>query len=555
MVHASAVPYLEPLSGDPDQLEQAGTHYLSVADQIREVGRGLADLTNRTESFGRAADALHERTLDVSGAVENVIPRYETTANAIKVYAVALADAQAEAQAALTVVDDERNQLWSLYTRQDQAEQDVYLAAASGASDTSMDDAHHELRRAGALVRDREEALDVALRRFRDAEDAKDEAARRAADAIRPVLDQLDDSFGDKVGAFFAPVGDFLAMVDQWLADVLEQVLQWLSDVVVVVLALALVVCAFVVYSIPALLGWVTWDQVLDAGIGATMILLKGLAPILVPALWAEVTSETPEMRFTQVEVRTPTIDPYTEAFTDAHKVDELGDVDKTVVQIIRVGTGPDGLPIWRVIPPSTQDWELGSDTGAANDLGSNLTLMLTPGEKAAYERMVLQAMEKAGIGPEDHVMMVGFSQGGILAGKFAADPDLPYNIEAIVVAGAPIDAMDIPSDVSVVSYQHRGDPVHRLDGEAPKPPHDRWATIDTDPWDGPTAPSSSPFIDAGRHDAEKYASTANHLSDGSLRDGGYVSSTTQDTFETIRADQSMFFGDKEIYYTYEGSE
>ncbi|RXR25397.1 hypothetical protein EQW78_10135 [Oerskovia turbata] len=555
MVHASAVPYLEPLSGEPDQLEQAGTHYLSVADQIREVSRGLADLSNRTESFGRAADALHERTLDVSGAVEDVIPRYETTANAIKVYAVALADAQAEARTALTVVDDERNQLWSLYTRQDQAEQDVYLAAASGASDTSMDDAHHELRRAGALVRDHEEALDVALRRFRDAEDAKDAAALRAADAIRPVLDQLDDSFGDKVGAFFAPVGDFLAMVDQWLADVLEQVLQWLSDVVVIVLAIALVAFSFVVYSIPALLGWVTWDQVLDAGIGATMILLKGLAPILVPALWAEVASETPEMRFTGVTVESPSGDPYTQAFKDAEDVDLLGGADSTAVRIVRVGTGPDGLPVWRVIPPSTQDWELGSDTGAANDLGSNLTLMLAPDQQAAYERMVLQAMEKAGIGPQDHVMMVGFSQGGILAGKFAADPDLPYNIEAIVVAGAPIDAMDIPSGVSVVSYQHRGDPVHRLDGEAPPSPHDRWVTVETDTWDGPSAPSSSPFFDAGRHHAGKYSTTAEHLSDGSLHDGGYVSGSTQDAFEKIRADQSIFFGDSETYYTYEGSE
>ncbi|MBD7952090.1 hypothetical protein [Oerskovia rustica] len=555
MVHASAVPYLEPLSGEPGQLEQAGTRYLSVAEQIREVSRGLADLSNRTESFGRAADALHERTLDVSGAVEDVIPRYETTAHAIKVYAVALADAQAEARTALAVVDDERNQLWSLYTRQDQAEQDVYLAAASGASGNAMDDAHDEVRRAGALVRDREEALDVAVRRFQDAEDAKDEAARRAADAIRPVLDQLNDSFGDKVGAFFAPVGDFLAMVDQWLADVLEQVLQWLSDVVVIVLAFALVVLAFVVYSIPALLGWVTWDQVLDAGIGATMILLQGLAPILVPALWAEVASETPEMRFTGVTVESPTDDPYAQALKDAQDVDLLGGADSTVVRIVRVGTGPDGLPIWRVIPPSTQDWELGSDTGAANDLGSNLALMLTPDQQAAYERMVLQAMEKAGIGPEDHVMMVGFSQGGILAGKFAADPDLPYNIEAIVVAGAPVDAMDIPSGVSVVSYQHRGDPVHRLDGEAPTAPHDRWVTVETDTWDGPSAPSSSPFFDAGRHDAGEYSTTAQHLSDGSLHDGGYVSDSTQDAFEQIRADQSIFFGDSETYYTYEGSE
>ena len=33
------------------------------------------------------------------------------------------------------------------------------------------------------------------------------------------------------------------------------------------------------------------------------------------------------------------------------------------------------------------------------------------------------------------------------------------------------------------------------------------------------------------------------------------VSTVTQDAFEQIRADQSIFFGDSETYYTYEGSE
>ncbi|MEK8227075.1 hypothetical protein NKG05_14865 [Oerskovia sp. M15] len=158
---------------------------------------------------------------------------------------------------------------------------------------------------------------------------------------------------------------------------------------------------------------------------------------------------------------------------------------------------------------------------------------------------MVLQAMENAGIGPDDHVMMVGFSQGGILAGKLAADPDVPFNIEAIVVAGAPIDAMDIPSDVSVVALQHRG-PGPPAGRAGTAPPRDNWVTIETDTWDGPSAPPSSPFVDAGRHNSEKYAVTAQHLSDGSLHDGGYVSGTTQSAYQNVSEDQSMFFSDNE---------
>ncbi|MFJ2298677.1 hypothetical protein [Oerskovia paurometabola] len=555
MVHASAVHLMPPLTGEPDTLALAADRYLSVAEQIRAVSRGLADLADRSESFGRAADALDDRALDLADDIDATVPRYETTAHAMKEYAVVLRDSQAQADASLVVVEDARTQLWPLYTKRDEAESDLRDATASGAPAHVVDALYDALRGLTLQIQEHEGSLDIALHSFAEAEETKDLAARRAADAIQPVLDQLNDSFGDKVGAFFAPVGDFLAMIDTWIDSVLEQVLQWLSDLVIVVLALTVLVTAFVLYSLSVLFGVMTWDQVLDAGIGATMLFLKGLAPILVPVLQTEVGKPTPEMRLTGATAKSPTNDPYYRAFEDAATVDELGEADTTVVQIVRVGTGPDGLPIWRVIPPSTQDWELGSDTGAANDLGSNLTLMLAPDQKAAYERMVLQAMEKAGIGPEDHVMMVGFSQGGILAGKFAADPDLPYNIEAIVVAGAPIDAMGIPSDVSVVSLQHRGDPVHRLDGMAPPPPHDNWATVETDTWAGPTAPASSPFFDAGRHDAAKYSTTAEHLSNGSLHDGGYVSSATQSTFEAIRADQAMFFADTETYYTYEGSE
>ncbi len=81
------------------------------------------------------------------------------------------------------------------------------------------------------------------------------------------------------------------------------------------------------------------------------------------------------------------------------------------------------------------------NDTGATNDLDSNLALMLTPELQTQYERAVMQAMQDAGIDPGpngDPVMLVGFSQGGIMAGHLAANRSSAYNFEAVMACGSP---------------------------------------------------------------------------------------------------------------------
>ncbi|WP_454115311.1 hypothetical protein [Microbacterium lacticum] len=153
----------------------------------------------------------------------------------------------------------------------------------------------------------------------------------------------------------------------------------------------------------------------------------------------------------------------------DAGYVDSLGhhtadSADETVIKVTKV-VDADGVARWRVALPSTQEWlsRLNGDQGAVNDLDSNLALMLTPSLRSQYEGAVLAAMQQAGVGPNDPVMLVGFSQGGIMAGHLAVY-NSDDNWDAVVVAGAPIDSMPIPSTTTVVSVQHRGDPVPRLD-------------------------------------------------------------------------------------------
>jgi hypothetical protein len=141
--------------------------------------------------------------------------------------------------------------------------------------------------------------------------------------------------------------------------------------------------------------------------------------------------------------------------------LDRIGKDGQTVVSIERV-VGVDGVERWVITLPSTQDWNApgAADAGAVNDNGGNLTMLLTPELASQYERAVLVAMEKAGITSDDPIMFVGFSQGGILAGLMAQKHSDEYNVQAVLVAGAPIEAFRIPGDVSVLAVEHVTDLV-----------------------------------------------------------------------------------------------
>ncbi len=144
-----------------------------------------------------------------------------------------------------------------------------------------------------------------------------------------------------------------------------------------------------------------------------------------------------------------------------------------STVQISTV-VGADGVTRYVVQVPGTQEW---SPTRGDNlsDLTSNLTLM--SGRQAELERQVLAAMEAAGIGPDDPVMLTGHSQGGIVCAALASDPTQPYTISAVVTGGSPIANFDIPADVSVLSLEHEQDAVPMLDGER-NPDDMNWVTV-----------------------------------------------------------------------------
>jgi hypothetical protein len=104
---------------------------------------------------------------------------------------------------------------------------------------------------------------------------------------------------------------------------------------------------------------------------------------------------------------------------------------------------------------------------------------------------------------------------------------------------------------------QHEGDPVHRLDGQAPAPPRDNWVTVRTDPY----VPEKQADRDVGlpvgadQHEASAYSDTAAALEAGDLGKNGYIDPATQEVFNRVRGNQAKFFGDNEIGYTYSGRE
>ena len=91
--------------------------------------------------------------------------------------------------------------------------------------------------------------------------------------------------------------------------------------------------------------------------------------------------------------------------------------------------------------------------------------------------RMVVEAMKKSGIKPNDNVVLVGHSQGGIVAAGIASDYSKQYNIKHVVTAGSPIANHAIPSKTWVTSIEMEDELVPTLDG-ASNPSRNNWVTI-----------------------------------------------------------------------------
>ncbi|GGB74932.1 hypothetical protein N798_10095 [Knoellia flava TL1] len=164
-----------------------------------------------------------------------------------------------------------------------------------------------------------------------------------------------------------------------------------------------------------------------------------------------------------------------------------------------------DGTTTWVVQVPGTHGgWAEGDPVPM--DWPANVALMLhaTSASKVAAER-ALSLAQADRASPRDRVVLVGHSQGGIVAAALASDPAFArrHRVTHVVTAGSPIDDFPVPVTTQVLSLQHRTDPVHALD-LSPPPDRRSWTTVEA------SAPiPAGAHLTAGAHALSAYRSTA----------------------------------------------
>ena len=125
------------------------------------------------------------------------------------------------------------------------------------------------------------------------------------------------------------------------------------------------------------------------------------------------------------------------------------------------------------VYVPGTQTFGFGEGTNPL-DMASNIQAMSGAGQ-AASEKAVLLAIGQAGIHSADEVILVGHSQGGMVAGNIAAYPS-GFIAAGLVAFGAPL-AQIKNLKAPVMAIEHVNDPVPNLSGKA-NPLKRNWVSV-----------------------------------------------------------------------------
>jgi hypothetical protein len=109
-------------------------------------------------------------------------------------------------------------------------------------------------------------------------------------------------------------------------------------------------------------------------------------------------------------------------------------------------------------------------------------------GQRTAYEAGVLTALRRAGVRPTDPVMLVGHSEGGMVAVGAARDAvrSHEFDVTHVITAGAPIGRTvgGVPRSVQILALENRRDVVPQLDGRA-NPDRSNVTTVVGDRGDG----------------------------------------------------------------------
>ena len=132
----------------------------------------------------------------------------------------------------------------------------------------------------------------------------------------------------------------------------------------------------------------------------------------------------------------------------------------------MRILTPTEGRRRVIVDVPGTKDWSPAPHNRDITSIGTNLRALA--GTSTSYERGVAEAMTRAGVRPDDDVLLVGHSEGGMVAVNLAIHAHLSgeFRVGHVVTVGAPIGAVaaHVPRDVHVLAVENRSDLVPHLD-------------------------------------------------------------------------------------------
>ncbi|QIM19922.1 hypothetical protein G7075_00225 [Phycicoccus sp. HDW14] len=158
----------------------------------------------------------------------------------------------------------------------------------------------------------------------------------------------------------------------------------------------------------------------------------------------------------------------------------------------------PDGGSAWVVAVPGTQEW---SPRAGPNPFDLTSDVRSVTGGATLAAAGVAAALEAAQPpGDDGPVLLVGHSQGGILAAALASDAGFRsrHRVTHVVTTGSPVGVFAVPGSVRVLSVEHADDPVPTLD-LTPDPGRPTWLTLRA---------GEGPATDVRRHALDEYVRT-----------------------------------------------
>ncbi len=163
----------------------------------------------------------------------------------------------------------------------------------------------------------------------------------------------------------------------------------------------------------------------------------------------------------------------------------------------VRRRIGADGQGHWVVDVSGTQAWSVGGPPDPADATANVLALGGLPSSLyPAIGAAISRAMAAEGVRPgAEPVMLVGHSQGGIVAARLAQNSYFRsrYRVTNLLTAASPESRIALPTSVQALSIEHRGDPVPRMDARAEPDAANRTRVV-IDPRAYMKKPGASPF-------------------------------------------------------------